>query len=396
MKLNVTRKQLSKRSLRGALLARLNAKHRAYQRDEDGGIAIIAFFIFLLMATMGGISIDKMNTEMQRTEIAATTDGGALAGAGAPPGASEADIKIIIEDFFAKSGHSNTLVPIGDGDIDASLNARRVSVKTEKVVNTYLMKLMGVDTIHLKGGATAEVRTPKLEVALVLDVSGSMGGSKLANLQIAAKEFVTALLTGSDPGDTVISIVPFSWTTAPGEPIFDAMFDNIDVSQPYSSCLRFDDDHYEEAFINPTLNLLEGPEYTQQIYTSLYGGFDNLTEYSRSCFRDDYAEILAYSMNEQELHDRIDLLHADGNTSTHIGMKWGAALLDPAFAPVAATLRADGVMDASLTNIPAAYNEPESMKIIVVMGDGANTTSYYFNKNGAFRGEGSDLQKVTH
>ncbi|WP_371227484.1 TadE/TadG family type IV pilus assembly protein [Roseovarius sp. 2305UL8-3] len=396
MILKLTRNQPSERSLRGALLARLEAKYRTYERDEDGGMAIIAFFIFLLMLTVGGLSIDLMRHEMERTQLQATIDSAVLAGGGAPAGATKEEIKAIVEDFFVKSGKSEYMNEISDDDIVATLNSRTVTASADMTLNTYLMKLMGVNTLDAGGIATAEVRTPKLEVALVLDVSGSMRGAKLDNLKIAAKQFVTTILNSSDPGDVVISIVPFSWTTAPGEAIYSAMRPNIIDTHDYSSCLRFEEGHYEDAFITPTLKPLEGPEYAQQIYTSVYGGFDDLSSGWRSCFNDDYAEILAYSMTAQELHDKIDLLHADGNTSTHIGMKWGAALLDPAFAPVAASLQAEGLMDASLTNVPAAYDEPESLKIIVVMGDGANTSSYYFDKNSSFRGEDSDLHEVIY
>lgn len=358
-------------------------------------MAIIAFFIFLLMVTMGGLSIDLMRHEMERAKIQSTLDGAVLAGAGAPAGATDAEIKAIVEDFFAKSGTGDYLNELGDDDIVATLNSRRVAATADVTLNTYLIKLMGVSTLTAAGGATAEVRTPKLEVSLVLDVSGSMSGAKLANLKVAAKEFVTTLITTSDPGATVISIVPFSWTTSPGEPIYNAMIGNIIDTHDYSNCLRFEAGDYQQSYIDPILDPLDGPQYQQQIYTSVYGGFDNFHSSGwRSCFNDDYAEIMAFSTNEQALHDRIDLLSAGGNTSGHIGMKWGAALLDPTFQPVATSLIAQGVMDASLSNVPALYTEPDTKKIIVMMGDGANTSSYYFDQNSPYRGPNSDLYEI--
>ncbi len=358
-------------------------------------MAIIAFFTFLLMLTMGGISIDLMRHEMERTEIQTVLDGAVLAGAGAPAGATDEEIKTIVEDFFVKSGKGDYLNDLSDDDIIATLNSRRVRATADVTLNTYLMKLMGVNTLTAAGGATAEVRTPKLEVSLVLDVSGSMSGAKLANLKVAAKEFVTTLITTSDPGATVISIVPFSWTTSPGQPIYNAMIGNIDDTHDFSNCLRFEAADYQQSYIDPILDPLAGPKYQQQIYTSVYGGFDNFHSSGwRSCFRDDYAEIMAFSMSEQALHDRIDLLSAGGNTSGHIGMKWGAALLDPTFQPVATSLIAQGVVDASLTNVPALYTEPDTKKIIVMMGDGANTSSYYFDQNGPYRGPNSDLYEL--
>ena len=99
--------QLLKTKLRW--MARLNrpkgtAYATAFRDQEDGGMTIIALFVFILMLCMGGISIDLMRHELERTQIQATLDGAVLAGAGAPAGATKAEIKAIVEDFFAKSG----------------------------------------------------------------------------------------------------------------------------------------------------------------------------------------------------------------------------------------------------------------------------------------------------
>ena len=42
----------------------------------------------------------------------------------------------------------------------------------------------------------------------MLDVLGSMDGTKLTNLKVAAKQFVTTLLTNADPDTVAISVVP--------------------------------------------------------------------------------------------------------------------------------------------------------------------------------------------
>ena len=171
---------------RFAGLARAMTKRRtaAFGNEEDGGMTIIALFVFILMLTMGGISVDLMRHEMERTQLQATLDGAVLAGAGAPAGATEAEIRAIVEDFVTKSGRGEYLNELGDGDIIATLNSRSVTASAGMTMNTYIMKLMGVNTLTAVGGATAEVRTPKLEVSLVLDVSGSMSGAKLANLKV--------------------------------------------------------------------------------------------------------------------------------------------------------------------------------------------------------------------
>ena len=345
---------------------------RGFVRNEEGTITVLTLFLFIIMITAAGLAIDTMRYEMKRAQIQSTLDSAVLAAAGAPFGT---DARAVIEDYFETAGMSQYLTPENEGDISGSANASRVTASASMTMDTYLMRLSGVDTLSTYGNSSAERRVPKLEISLVLDVSGSMGSnSKLTNLKAAAKDFVTTIINGSDPGDTTISVVPFSWNVAPGEGIYDAL--TVNESHDYSTCLRFAPTDYTSAAINPATT------YQQQIYSSVYGGFDSLSSGWRSCFNEDYAEILPYSMSISDLHTKIDSLVASGNTSGHLGMKWGAALLDPSFSTVSSSLRTNSLMDASLTNVPSNYNESETLKVIVMMGDGKNTTSYFFDTNG--------------
>ncbi|MEQ9259088.1 MAG: VWA domain-containing protein [Roseovarius sp.] len=371
-----------------AIRQSLRTRQGRFEAEEDGSTTILTLFIFIFMLVMAGVGIDTMRYEMERTHLQATLDNAVLAGAGAPLGSEVTDVKEIVVDYFAKAGMSDYLHAIdtdgeGDDDIITSLNATRVYAEASLSMDTYLMKLSGVSQLEAFGAAQAEVRTPKLEVSLVLDVSGSMGGWKMTNMKTAARNFVTTILDGSEPGNTVISLVPFAWTVTPGRSIYNAL--TVNETHNYSTCLRFDQSDYNSAAINPATT------YQQQIYTSLYGGWDDLQYTSQSCYTSAGSEILPFSMNESALHAQINALDANGNTSAHIGMKWGAALLDPAFDSVRNTLQTAGVVDASLENIPAVYNEADTLKIIVLMADGQNTTSYYFDDDSNYRGPNSDV-----
>ncbi len=356
--------------------------------DEEGSTVVLTLFVFIFMLVMAGLGIDLMRFEMERTHLQATLDSAVLAGAGAPAGSDAADIKAIVEDYFAKAEMSDYLHAMdidGEGadDISTSLNATSVYAEASLEIDTYLMKISGVDTMSTTGAAAAEVRTPKLEVSLILDVSGSMSGTKLTNLKTAASEFVTTILDSSDPGDSVISIVPFSFGVTPPATMYDAL--TVNETHNYSTCLRFDSSDFSSAAIDPSV------AYNQRIFTSVYGTFDNLDDWYRSCYTDDRHEILPYSTSETDLHAAINALSADGQTSGHLGIKWGAALLDPAFQSVATALQGTGEVDATLENVPSVYGESETLKIIVMMGDGSNTTTYQFTDSSSYRGPNSDL-----
>ncbi|MEM6576927.1 MAG: VWA domain-containing protein [Pseudomonadota bacterium] len=381
----------------------------AFWKDEEGSATILTLYILMFMLVMAGLGVDTMRHEMERTHLQSTLDAAVLAGAGSPTEKTNEQIREIVEDYFAKNNMSQYLNEISDDDINSTFNSTRVTATADMEINTYLMKLSGVDTLNAAAAATAEITIPKLEISLILDVSGSMSGQKLTDLQAAAKEFVTTILSNSDPGNAVISIVPFSWGVTPNDSIFEAL--TVNTSHSYSTCLRFDEDDYDDTAINPATS------YDQQIYTSWRREvFDEnpgvLTDggswaYNRSCYTDDYFRILPYSISETDLHAKIDSLQAAGSTSQHLGMKWGAALLDPAFSTVLTQMQAEQTsvdadgnvetyreVDASLSNIPAAYSDVNTQKVIVMMGDGVNDISMFFADNSIYRGPGSDLYEV--
>ncbi|RXV66452.1 hypothetical protein C6W92_04655 [Roseovarius sp. A46] len=362
-----------------------------FLRDEGGSVTAFAFFVFLMMLLVGGLALDTMRHEMVRARMQVTLDRAVLAGA---KSSDAAQARATVEDYFDKAELAQYLEAERDADIQIYLNSARVAARASGTLDTYLMKLAGVETLDVGGVSAAEVRVPKLEISLVLDVSGSMGGTKISRLRDAAKQFVSTILEKSTPGNAVISVVPFSWSVTPPKTIFDTLA--VDVTHNYSTCLRFREADYGHATLTSGKSALSnGVPVDQMIYTSLYGGFDNLNDSWRSCFTDEYMQFLPYSMNETALHAKIDSLQADGNTSGHDGMNWGAALLDPSFRQVSAELINTGEVDASLSHVPSDYNEPETLKVVVMMGDGANTTSYFFDKSSPkYRGKFSDLFEV--
>ncbi|MEM7731989.1 MAG: Tad domain-containing protein [Pseudomonadota bacterium] len=376
---------------RGSLLNSTTLRRvGAFGRDEDGATGFLSLYTTFMLLLLAGLGIDTMRQEMERTHLQNTLDAAVLAGAGAPQGTDVQGISEIVEDYFAKNDMSDYLQDLDldgdDADIQTSLNATKVYAEASVDLDTYLLKLTGVDSLAANGAAAAEVARPKLEVSLVLDVSGSMRGTKLANLQSAANSFVTTILDQSNAGDTFISVIPFAWTVTPGQDIFEQL--TVAETHDYSTCLRFNGSAFSSAGIDPSST------QKQQIYTSVYGSFNDFNRSWRSCFADTNAVILPYSTSETELHAHINGLNADGNTSAHIGMKWGSAMLDPEFQSVASGLQGAGVVDTALTNVPAQYGEPETLKIIVMMADGRNTTSYYFNTNSQYRGPDSDLYRL--
>ena len=377
---------------------------KRFRNDEYGGATLLTLYLLLLILIVAGIGVDTMRQEMHRAKLQANLDAAVLSAASAPydtdPDTPDAELRI--QDHFKKAGLEDYLHAFEEGDIVVTESSAKVSASASQTFNTHLMRLSGVDTLTAGAASTARTSVQQLEVALVLDVSGSMAGDRLTALKGAAKSFVTQILNNSGGGKVVFSIVPYSFNAPPPEAIYNALSAN--TTHNYSRCLSFDTDDFENAYIDPNRN------YAQTIFTSVdYSSWNNArfgtvgngdiengysSAYNASCYSDMRFEILAYSSDEDDLHDKIDALTAAGGTSSEMGVKWGAALLDPAFQPVGAMLQTTTqnipvtnyygtvtstrpmLADAEIENLPESYGSSKAMKIMVIMGDGANSNTY--------------------
>ena len=341
----------------------LNHLHR-FRKEEDGVMVAFALLMLLTMLMIGGIGIDVMRFEMDRSRVQNTLDRAVLAAADLDQqlGAEE-----VVNDYFAKAGMAQYLTGV---NVSSGLGSKRVEATAETTFNTFFLKLMGVDTLTAKAKGAAMESIDGLEISLVLDVSGSMNSnSRLTRLKPAAKEFVETILNSAETGNVSISVIPYATQVSAGHNILQHI--NVSTEHTYSDCVNFVADEFSRPGLNDT-NQLERTAH-----------FDPFT-YSEApidhpiCPVETSRDILPLSSNLTELNAYIDSLRAKGNTSIDIGMKWGTMMLDPSFNRVVQDLVADGSVSSNFAVRPVSYND-SMMKIIVLMTDGQNTNQYMLN-----------------
>lgn len=353
-----------------------------FRRNEDGSIIAFILVVFGAIVLVGGTAIDLARHETLRSVMQYNLDRAVLAAA------SLRQTKVpdsVVADYMSKV---QTVEPVSvSTTYDVGLNFRTVSATATAELETMFMNMAGISSMPITVTSSAEERIPKLEIALVLDVSGSMSwNNKLSNLKVAAKDFVDTILTGAEPNQVAISIVPFSSSVAPSPEIFSHL--SVDVTHDYSTCLDFSDTDFSDVAIDPAVTR------KQAMYTSLWGNWESLDMPSRTCYTEDYFEIMAYSDNKADLYDKIDGLEAEGWTAGHLGVKWGSALLDPSFNTVVNGLISDGEVAPGFAAVPAQYDDFDTLKVMIVMGDGANT--YEFRMGPDYSGPNSDLWEVNY
>ena len=341
-----------------------SGRWRLFLRDERGTVTIFALMMFVLMLAAGGIAIDVMRYETQRTQLQYTLDRAVLAAAALN---QTEDPEEVVIDYFATSGLENYRL---DVDVEEGLNYRRVSASVEMDMQAFFMNMFGVNALTSPARGSAEERIMDIEISMVLDISGSMGwNDKIENMRDAANEFIdTVLAVNQEEQQVSISIIPYNSQVNAGTTI--ASVFTLSDEHDESRCTRFDPADYNYTEIDPDV----------AIERIAHFDFDNRDSYrsfrNPHCPTDNYAAILPWSNDADDLHDLVDSLRANGNTAIDLGMRWAVGLLDPAAQPALSELIDAGVVDEEFEGRPYSYDEDEVLKIIILMTDGENTSQY--------------------
>ncbi len=336
-----------------------------FRKDESGGILAFTLTMFMVMVVGGGMAVDFVNQETRREGVQDALDRGVLAAAAFE---QTLDPKDIVFAYMRSSGYDPVelnvqVVPT------IYLNSRRIDASADFSVDTFFLRLAGIEVLGGAAAAGAMIARNEIEISLVVDISGSMRGTKIQNLRDAASEFVSLVLTEDTVETTTVSLIPFSGQVAANRNLMDQF--NLTRWQNFSSCVNFTAIDYNTTSLSTTAPLAQAQHWAPQWI------FDRDSEW---CPRDDI-DIVAFSNDTVELNAAIDNLRATGMTAANIGMKWGTALLDPAAQPVVAELINLGDVDPIFAGRPAAYSAEDALKFIVLMTDGENTTNYQMRED---------------
>jgi hypothetical protein len=346
------------------MVLRLATRRAAdFARETAGGLTIFSLFIILMMLMAGGLAVDFMRQETARVRMQSTLDRAILAAADMD---QKLDPEAVVRDYFAKANLTGYALQVRVAD---SANARRVTATAVTRMDPYFLNLVGVTEMTAPAAGVAEESLSDIEISLVLDVSGSMGeNGKIGNLKVAAKEFIDTIFAQTAAGRTSVSIVPYSTQVNVGARLLSEF--SATTEHASSNCVDFVDADY----LRPDIDVRAPLQRT--------GHFDATTSERAGqrpqtfvCRTTGGTEVLPVGTDTTRLKAKIDSLVATGWTSIDVGVKWGAALLDPAARPAIASMAGSGEVARSMAGRPLAYAET-TQKVIVVMTDGINTTQW--------------------
>lgn len=188
---------------------RMSTIGRRMLDDRHGGMQILFAVSAVPLLASIGLAVDHGYAVLVKQRLQAATDGAVLAAAtaaalqtGTPSDVADAYLASNFTAKFSGMVPSLSLNVASDGHVtgEATLS-----------MPTSFSRAIGVDTLPIKVGSDAVFGAGKAEIALVLDNTASMSGSKLDHLKTAAKELVATVYATPNAAQKVkVSLVPFA------------------------------------------------------------------------------------------------------------------------------------------------------------------------------------------
>ncbi|MEL6645062.1 MAG: pilus assembly protein TadG-related protein [Pseudomonadota bacterium] len=386
---------------------KLTSLSRAFARDEEGSFLIFSLFLFIGILIIGGMAVDLMRFETRRVELQNTIDSAVLAAANLE---QEIEAETLIKQFAEKSGIDPTTITVPtpevviagadpDAGIAGTLVGRTVEARGDLDVDTFFMKLMGINELKSASASKANEGVQNVEISLIVDISGSMSGTKMSTLKTEAKKFFRKVIDETrSAGHTSISIIPYNHTVVAGPELlsrlnaggatiaienpapYDGALATYPTTHAFSNCIRFPDSMFmwsDQADLEQNYASLRAITPTTPLTRVAHfdrgsNGFNLPEMNSREC-DETRTPILVHETRISKLDEHIDRMYADGWTAIENGIKWGVALLDPAMRPVVVDMVDNGLVQEKADNRPGDYDQSKTMKVVVLMTDGENT-----------------------
>ncbi|MBL8844911.1 MAG: VWA domain-containing protein [Hyphomicrobium zavarzinii] len=320
-------------------------KTRSFKGDEQGSVAVIFSMMLVVLVFAAGIAVDYGRTLHARSTLISAADAAALA-AGRALGEgtrTDGELKALAETYFKENiGDGMTFGDVTDFAVSIDRQSGKVRVDASANIPMTLTRVAGFDTIEVPATAETISSQRDIELALVLDVTGSMGSpsSKIADLRTAAADLVELMLPDEGrPGKVRIGLAPYAASLNAG-----SYFKTVTGRSSGTGCV------FERSGSARFSESAPG--------TGAYLGYNKDVECPS-------ATVQALTDRKATLKSQIAALRPNGNTAGHIGTAWGWYLLSP---------RWSGVWPSA--SKPAAYDPKTTIKAVLLMTDGEFNTEY--------------------
>mgnify|MGYP001459630150 CR=1 FL=1 len=364
---------------------------RDFAEDTAGDVAMIFGLMALVLFVLIGAAVDLGRWLNARDHTVSAVDASVLAAARAlqTNGGNKSEALATAKAYYTQAVQSRLAVKSDDVRFEVGDNGTSVKTLGNAKIATPFMGLIGIHELpllkqsgieHSKAvmavGGNANLN---LEIALMLDVSGSMSSNnKIGDMKDAAKDLVNIVVWDDQSAyKSRVAIVPFSTSvrppdatmlaavTDPASPpcyyVKNSITSAVSCNDPsIKSTKKSNDPQYGYRY---DMTECVGDRQGSTPHTDdLPGGgswIKHMYAWAENCGIDTKAKVMPLSSDKAALLARINELVAGGNTAGHVGTMWAQYMLSPKWSTILPS-----------ASQPADYGAAKTQKIAVLMTDG--------------------------
>ena len=358
------------------------------QSAQSGSIATLFAMLLIPIIGITGLTVDVGRAYLVRNKLAFALDAAALA-VGASTG-SESELNQKLDDYMQANFKGEKLVI--DTDVDMSLTDNKVLVMANAKMSAGFLRIIGKDVITVSATTEVTRETTGLEVALVLDNTGSMNtNNNIGALRDASHDLVDILFGDETAPEYLrVAIVPYSASVNVGSIAPDIVSDPATAPYSASDPAKWKGCVIERSYPNDIkdTSLASGGMWkTYRWATAVDNNWstsinnnvaacNNMTGPNLGC----PTPIVLLTNNRSVLDSTISGLKAwcRGGTIGNFGLAWGWRVLSP---------------EAPFTEgLP--YDEPGWRKVVVMMTDGDNQMYRHAVTGSTFKSDYSGYKRL--
>lgn len=195
----------------GAALRRLAARLKDFPGDRRGSAVVYVAAIAVPLVSIVGVSIDAARGYLVKSKLSQALDAAGLAGGRvALSPTRDDDIRMYFNTNFPP-GYMEAALGTNDPQIAMDANAEELTLSATATIPTTFMRILGQNDMTVRASNVIHRTVKGMELALVMDNTGSMASnSRMTLMKAAASDLVNILFGSRETAPNFwISLIPY-------------------------------------------------------------------------------------------------------------------------------------------------------------------------------------------
>lgn len=190
-------------------MARFFAQLFSFAADRKANVAIIFGLSLVPLAVAAGAGLDYARGVMVRASLTDALDAAGLA-VGGTPNISQTDATALAQAYFNANYAADSSYGTPSA-VSVAQDGQDYTLTSSVTMPTVLLKLAGIETLPVSASVTITRSSKNLEVALALDTTGSMAGSRITDLKAAAEDLIDIVVQDTQtPTYSKVALAPYT------------------------------------------------------------------------------------------------------------------------------------------------------------------------------------------